>query len=160
MRTDLRRPIRTSTIGQLCQEFGCTPRTLRFYEDKGLLSPARDGLNRIYSHKDRARLQLILRGKRVGLSLADIREMLDLYELGDGGVQQAARSIRKFREQVAVLEQQRQDLDKSILDLKEAIALLEQKLVETRPDLLPSAADYEQLLRRQLDGTEPAGAAP
>jgi DNA-binding transcriptional MerR regulator len=151
---DLRRPMRTYTITQLCQEFGCTPRALRFYEDKGLLAPRRDGLNRVYSHKDRGRLQLILRGKRVGLSLADIREMLDLYALDDGGVQQAARSIRKFRDQVAVLEQQRIDLDASIAALNDAIALLERKLADTRPDLLPSAADYDQVLRRQLDGLE------
>jgi DNA-binding transcriptional MerR regulator len=154
MSTDLRRPARTYTIRQLCEEFGCTPRALRFYEDKGLLAPRRDGLNRIYSHRERGRLQLILRGKRVGLSLADIREMLDLYELDDGGVQQAARSIRKLRDQVAVLEQQRIDLDDSIAALNDAIALLERKLVDTRPDLLPSAADYDQVLRRQLDGAE------
>jgi DNA-binding transcriptional MerR regulator len=154
MPTDLRRPTRTYTIRQLCEEFGCTPRALRFYEDKGLLAPRRDGLNRIYSHRERGRLQLILRGKRVGLSLADIREMLELYELDDGGVQQAARSIRKFREQVAVLEQQRVDLDASIAALNEAIALLEGKLADARPDLLPSASDYDQMLRRQLDGVE------
>ena len=98
MPTDLRRPIRTFTIRQLCLEFRCTPRALRFYEDKGLLAPARDGLNRVYSYKDRARLQLILRGKRVGLALAEIGEILDLYEVDDGGAQQAAKSLRKFKE--------------------------------------------------------------
>src|SRR4051812_46554183 len=85
MPTDLRRPHRTFTIRQLCLEFKCTPRALRFYEDKGLLAPARDGLNRVYSYKDRARLQLILQGKRVGLALAEIGEILDLYEVDDGG---------------------------------------------------------------------------
>ena len=78
MATDLRRPNRTFTIRQLCLEFKCTPRALRFYEDKGLISPARDGMNRVYSYKDRARLQLILRGKRVGLALAEIGQILDL----------------------------------------------------------------------------------
>ena len=156
MSTDPRRPLRSYTIRQLCEEFGCTPRALRFYEDKGLLFPAREGQNRIYSHKDRGRLQLILRGKRVGLSLAEIGEMLDLYEIGDGGVQQAARSVRRFREQVAVLEAQRADLDKAIADLNEAIAILEQKLADARPDLLPSAADYDQVLRRHLDGRDAA----
>ena len=154
MATDLRRPARTFSIRQLCEEFGCTPRALRFYEDKGLLAPARDGLNRIYSHKDRGRLQLILRGKRVGLSLAEIREMLDLYELDDGGVQQAASSLRKFQAQLAVLERQRGDLDKAIADLHDGIAVLEAKLADTRPDLLPSADDYDQVFRRQLDGVE------
>lgn len=152
MPTDLRRTPRAYTIRQLCDEFGCTPRALRFYEDKGLLAPARDGLNRVYSHKDRARLQLILRGKRVGLPLAEIREMLDLYDLGDGGVQQAARSLAKFRDQLAALEQQRADLDGAIVQLQEGIALLEQRLAATRPDLLPQAADYDAALRRRLDG--------
>src|SRR5438067_9445770 len=112
MPTELRRPERTFTIRQLCLEFKATPRALRFYEDKGLLAPARQGLNRIYSPRDRARLQLILRGKRVGLSLAELREILDLYELGDSA--QQAASLRKFREKVVALEQQRADLDKAI----------------------------------------------
>jgi len=85
MLADLRRPERTFTIRNLCNEFKATPRALRFYEDKGLLSPAREGLNRVYSHKDRVRLQLILRGKRVGLSLSEIRELLDLYDENDDG---------------------------------------------------------------------------
>ncbi len=152
MSTDLRRPSHTYSIRQLCQEFGCTPRALRFYEDKGLLSPARSGLNRIYSHKDRSRLQLILRGKRVGLSLSEIGEILELYEAGDEGVQQAAKSLRKFREKVAALEEQRADLDEAIAELRDGIAMLEQRLAETRPDLLPRAADYDQMLRRRLDG--------
>ena len=156
MSTDPRRPPRTYTIRQLCDEFGCTPRALRFYEDKGLLSPARDGLNRIYTHKERGRLQLILRGKRVGLPLAEIREMLDLYDLGDGGVQQAAKSLRKFQAHLVALERQRADIDSAIAQLKEGIAILEQRLAETRPDLLPQASDYEQVLRRQLDGADPA----
>ena len=76
MPSELRRPERSFTIRQLCLEFKCTPRALRFYEDKGLLAPGRQGLNRVYSYKDRARLQLILRGKSVGLMLAEIREIL------------------------------------------------------------------------------------
>jgi len=154
MPTDPRRVSRRYTIRQLCEEFGCTPRALRFYEDKGLLAPGRDGLTRVYSHKDRARLQLILRGKRVGLPLAAIREMLDLYDLGDGGAQQAAEALRKFRKQVRALERQRIDIDKAIAELDAGIALLEQRLSETRPDLLPQAADYDRVLRRQLDGPD------
>jgi DNA-binding transcriptional MerR regulator len=91
MPTDLRRPMRTYTIRQLCLEFKCTPRALRFYEDKGLLNPARDGMNRVYSYRDRARLQLILRGKRVGLSLAEIGEILDLYDADESGAQEPAQ---------------------------------------------------------------------
>ncbi|MGH6911020.1 MAG: MerR family transcriptional regulator [Phenylobacterium sp.] len=154
MHTDLRRPHRTFTIRQLCLEFKCTPRALRFYEDKGLLSPARDGLNRVYSYKDRARLQLILQGKRVGLALAEIGEILDLYEVDDGGVQQAAKSLRKFRERIVALEQQRIDVEEQIKALEAGCAAMEQRLTSTRPDLLPRAADYEQVLRRRLDGVE------
>ncbi|HZZ69899.1 MAG TPA: MerR family DNA-binding transcriptional regulator [Phenylobacterium sp.] len=154
MSTDLRRPNRTFTIRQLCLEFKCTPRALRFYEDKGLLAPARDGLNRVYSYKDRARLQLILRGKRVGLALAEIGEILDLYEVDDGGAQQAAKSLRKFQERIVALEHQKVDIDNAIKELKVGCEALEARLSKTRPDLLPRAADYDQMLRRRLDGVE------
>ena len=152
--SDLRRPIRTFTIRQLCQEFKCTPRALRFYEDKGLLNPARDGINRVYSYKDRGRLVLILRGKRVGLSLNEIGEILDLYEADETGAQQAAKSLRKFRERIVALESQKLDIDGAIAQLQEGIAAMEKRLSETRPDLLPRAADYDQVLRRRLDGVE------
>ena len=154
MPNDLRRPVRTFTIRQLCLEFKCTPRALRFYEDKGLLSPARDGLNRVYSYKDRGRLTLILRGKRVGLALAEIGEILDLYEVDDGGAQQAAKSLRKFQERIVALEGQKVDIDNAIKELKDGCVALEARLAETRPDLLPRAADYDQMLRRRLDGVE------
>lgn len=154
MPSDLRRPMRTYTIRQLCLEFKCTPRALRFYEDKGLLNPARDGMNRVYSYRDRGRLQLILRGKRVGLSLAEIGEILDLYEADENGAQQAAKSLRKFRERIVALEQQKQDIDHAIEELQQGISAMERRLSETRPDLLPRAADYDQMLRRRLDGVE------
>ena len=154
MPTDLRRPHRTFTIRQLCLEFKCTPRALRFYEDKGLLAPARDGLNRVYSYKDRARLQLILQGKRVGLALAEIGEILDLYEVDDGGAQQAAKSLRKFRERIVALQQQRIDVEEQIKALEAGCEAMEKRLAQTRPDLLPRAADYDQVLRRRLDGVE------
>lgn len=139
MPTELRRPERTFTIRQLCQEFKCTPRALRFYEDKGLLAPARQGLNRVYSYKDRARLQLILRGKRVNLSLAEIREILDLYDKADGGASQNATALRRFRERIVTLERQRDDLDHAIAELREACAKLEESLATSRPDLLAAA---------------------
>lgn len=154
MAHDLRRPARTYTIRQLCLEFKCTPRALRFYEDKGLLNPARDGMNRVYSYRDRARLQLILRGKRVGLALAEIGEILDLYEADDSGAQQAAKSLRKFRDRIVALEQQKLDIDHAIGELQRGIAAMEKRLAETRPDLLPRAADYDQALRRRLDDAE------
>src|SRR3569623_451391 len=139
MVADLRRPHRSYSIRQLCLEFKCTPRALRFYEDKGLLAPARDGLNRVYNYKDRARLQLILQGKRVGLSLSEIGEILDLYEVDDGGVQQAAKSLHKFRERIVALEQQKLDIDGAIEQLKAGVSAMEKILTDTRPDLLPRA---------------------
>jgi DNA-binding transcriptional MerR regulator len=152
MSSELRRPERTFTIRQLCLEFKCTPRALRFYEDKGLLSPARQGLNRIYSYRDRARLQLILRGKRVNLSLTEIRELLDLYDRDDGGAVQSAKALRKFRERIVTLEQQREDLDHAIDELRGACQRLEDALSQSRPDLLPRADEYDEALRARLEG--------
>ncbi|MFN3521560.1 MAG: MerR family transcriptional regulator [Phenylobacterium sp.] len=158
MPADLRRPHRTFTIRQLCQEFKCTPRALRFYEDKGLLNPARDGMNRVYSYKDRARLVLILRGKRVGLALSEIGEILDLYEADDDGVAQNLKSLGKFRERIVALEAQREDIDKAIAELKVGCERLEQHLAKTRPDLLPQAEDYHQMLGQRLGDLEHADA--
>ena len=155
MPTELRRPERTFTIRQLCLEFKCTPRALRFYEDKGLLAPARQGLNRVYSYKDRARLQMILRGKRVHLSLAEIREILDLYDKNDGGAAQSAQMLKRFRERVATLEVQREDLDSAITELKTACERLEETLKKSRPDLLPQADAYDKALRARVDGRHP-----
>jgi DNA-binding transcriptional MerR regulator len=152
MTSDLRRPERTFTIRNLCVEFRVTPRALRFYEDKGLLYPAREGLNRVYNHRDRARLQLILRGKRVGLSLAEIREILDLYDENDGGAAQMAKSLKKFRERISALEAQRDDIDGAIEQLRGGCDRMERQLTQLRPDLLPRAADYDQVLRARLDG--------
>ncbi|HEY3798932.1 MAG TPA: MerR family DNA-binding transcriptional regulator [Caulobacteraceae bacterium] len=149
---ELRRPERTFTIRQLCLEFKCTPRALRFYEDKGLLAPARQGMNRVYSYKDRARLQLILRGKRVNLSLSEIREILDLYDKNDGGAAQNVVALRRFRERIVTLEQQREDLDHAIDELRTACTDLEEQLAKSRPDLLPQAEAYDKVVRASVDG--------
>jgi DNA-binding transcriptional MerR regulator len=159
MTSSVRRPERTYTIRQLCREFAATPRALRFYEDKGLLSPARQGMNRIYSARDRARLLLILRGKRVGFSLSEISEMLDLYDRNDGGATQMATSLGKFRERVAALKTQRDDIDGAIETLEEGCVWLETRLAEVRPDLLPRADDYDTVLRARLDHVDPPAAA-
>jgi DNA-binding transcriptional MerR regulator len=159
MTSSVRRPERTYTIRQLCREFAATPRALRFYEDKGLLSPARQGMNRIYSARDRARLLLILRGKRVGFSLSEISEMLDLYDRNDGGATQMATSLGKFRERVAALKTQRDDIDGAIETLEEGCVWLEARLAEVRPDLLPRADDYDTVLRARLDHVDPPAAA-
>ena len=107
-----------------------TPRAIRFYEDRGLLAPQRVGLNRIYGRRDRARLALILRGKRLGFSLSDIREMLDLYDLGDGQVEQLRVTLRKSRDRLAALERQRRDIDEAIAELKGACRHIEGALRE------------------------------
>jgi DNA-binding transcriptional MerR regulator len=114
------------SISDLAAEFAVTPRALRFYEDEGLIAPERRGTQRIYSHRDRARLAWILRGKRVGFSLGEIREMIDLYDVGDGRRVQRDVTIARCRERVATLEAQKRDIDASIAELDDFIALLEQ----------------------------------
>ncbi|GGE93284.1 MerR family DNA-binding transcriptional regulator [Stappia taiwanensis] len=118
------------TIGDLAKEFGVTLRTLRFYEDKGLINPKRDGLNRIYTRRDRARLKLVLMGKRVGFSLAEILDMLDLYDLRDGQVTQLRVALSRFQEQIDVLVQQRRDIDQAIEELGRTVEIVSGMLKE------------------------------
>ncbi|MDK2766548.1 MULTISPECIES: MerR family transcriptional regulator [unclassified Sphingomonas] len=113
------------SISDLCAEFEVTARALRFYEDEGLISPERRGLQRIYSHRDRARLAWILRGKRVGFSLAEIREMIDLYDVGDERRTQHQVTLDKCRARIALLERQKVDIDAAIAELDDFIAVLE-----------------------------------
>lgn len=122
----------TFTIAELAAEFGVTARAIRFYEDKDLLAPQRQGMNRIYTRRDRARLALILRGKRLGFRLSDIRDMLDLYDLGDGQVEQMQFTIDRSRERIAELERQRQDVDQAIRELKDIVRAIERELVAKR----------------------------
>ncbi len=106
------------TVNQLAEELGITPRALRFYEVKGLLSPNRVGNNRVYTKRDRARLKLILRGKRLGFSLAEIREYLDLYNV-DGGVEQLKVLLKRIDARLRDLAQQREDLEATVEELKD-----------------------------------------
>jgi DNA-binding transcriptional MerR regulator len=107
----------TYTIGDLSREFGITLRTLRFYEDRGLLCPKRHGTSRIYNRRDRARLKLALMGKKVGFSLVEIKEMLDLYDLKDGQATQLRVSLERFESQIVLLKQQKQDIEQAIEEL-------------------------------------------
>jgi DNA-binding transcriptional MerR regulator len=121
---------RTYSITELCREFDVTPRTLRFYEQKGLLHPDRRGWTRLFSYRDRARLQLILRGKKVGFSLEEIKEMLDLYNLRDGQLTQLRVSSAKFRERLEALRKQRLELEDAISDLEKTITVVDGMLKE------------------------------
>src|SRR5205085_5247577 len=103
-------------------------RTLRFYEEKGLLEPTRRGEQRVYTRRDRARLAYVLTGKMVGLSLEDVRELLDLYDLGDGGVTQLKVALAKFGERIEWLERQKSDIDRVVAELTRASNLMTAKL--------------------------------
>ena len=112
------------SISDLCAEFSVTPRALRFYEDEGLIAPERRGTARIYSHRDRARLAWILRGKRVGFSLGEIKEMIDLYDVGDGRRVQRQVTLERCLDRIRLLENQKQDIDAHIAELQQFVGLL------------------------------------
>ena len=101
----------TYTISELAREFGVTTRTIRFYEDQGLVSPTREGANRVFSNRDRVRLKLALRGKRLGFSLAEIRELFELYDISRDERKQIEEFLSKLDRRRAHLEQQREDIE-------------------------------------------------
>lgn len=108
----------TMTIREMCDAFGVTPRTLRFYESKELLFPRRAGQKRLFTRRDRARLKLILRGKRFGFSLEEIRQLLDLYDKGDQQLTQLSRTYELAEQRLADLVRQRDELNDAIEDLR------------------------------------------
>lgn len=116
---------RTWSISELTAEFNVTARALRFYEDEGLLAPERQGLTRIYRKRDRARLVWILRARNVGFSLAEIRELIDLYDIGDGRIEQRRVAIERCREKVAKLVHHRAEIDAAIAELTGFVTHLE-----------------------------------
>jgi len=114
------------TIREMCDAFDVTPRTLRFYEAKELLFPERKGQKRLFTKRDRARLKLILRGKRFGFSLEEIRQLLDLYHVGDQQHTQYAKTYEIAHQRLADMERQRDELDQAIHELKEQLKWGEQ----------------------------------
>ncbi len=127
------------TVTELADDLGITPRTIRFYEAKGLLMPQRLGNTRAYTYRERARMLLILRGKRLGFSLADIKEYLDLYEVDMTQASQTRLLLEKVRRRLADLQQQREDLEAAVEELQEverqaqaALSDLDQKVANGR----------------------------
>jgi DNA-binding transcriptional MerR regulator len=112
------------SIGDLAADLGVSSRAIRFYEDQGMLSPQRVGGNRVYSQRDLARLKLILRGKRLGFSLSDIRELLDLYDVDHDHLEQMTQTLQKGRARIVELEQQLGELQMTLHELRELEALL------------------------------------
>jgi DNA-binding transcriptional MerR regulator len=125
---------RIYSIAELAREFGITARTIRFYEDEGLIKPRRQGLTRLYSTHDRVRLSWILRGKRLGFSLAEIKELLDLYQVDRTGVQQMRELLRRSRLHITDLERKRRDLDAHISEFKEVEAQVAAELKQRGVD--------------------------
>ncbi|MBQ0751894.1 MAG: MerR family DNA-binding transcriptional regulator [Roseovarius sp.] len=120
------------TIRQMCEAFDVTPRTLRFYEAKELLSPRRVGQKRLFTRRDRARLKLIQRGKRFGFSLEDLRQLLDLYDKGDQQHSQIARAYAVARTRLAEMEKQRDELEAAISELREQMTWGERMLASLK----------------------------
>lgn len=104
-------PDQTYTISELAREFGLTTRAIRFYEDHGLIAPTREGRNRVYANRDRVRLKLTLRGKRLGLSLSEIRELIDMYDAARDEHAQVERLQEFLHKRRSILEQQREDIE-------------------------------------------------
>ncbi|WP_149779494.1 MerR family transcriptional regulator [Roseovarius litoreus] len=122
----------TMTIRQMCDAFDVTPRTLRFYEAKELLFPRREGQKRLFTKRDRARLKLILRGKRFGFQLEEIRQLLDLYDKGDQQLTQLTRSYEIAQERLVELERQRDELTAAIDDLQDQMRWGEKMIASIR----------------------------
>jgi len=117
-------------IGEMAKQFGVTLRTLRFYEDKGRISRLRDGGQRLYSHRDKARLKLILLGRKVGFSLRDVKQLMDLYDPSGANIKQLKVALDKSDKQLARLHKQRALLDEAINELSNSMADIRRMLAE------------------------------
>ncbi len=117
-------------IGDMSRLYGVTLRALRFYEDKGLINPVRQGTTRLYTRRDRAKLKLILRGRKLGFSLREVKQILDLYDPAGSNTRQFRVALDKSERQLGRLERQRRELDESISDLKSMISEINGRLAE------------------------------
>ncbi|WP_380057303.1 MerR family DNA-binding transcriptional regulator [Falsihalocynthiibacter sp. SS001] len=126
------------TIREMCIAYDVTPRTLRFYEAKELLFPVREGQRRLFTKRDRARLKLILQGKRFGFSLEDIRQLLDLYDMDDAQYTQLNRTYEVAKERLQAMISQRDELTEAIEDLRKQLKWGEERLNELKR---PNAAE-------------------
>jgi DNA-binding transcriptional MerR regulator len=123
---------KTYTISELAQEFGVTTRTIRFYEEKGLIQPLRDGQKRLYTPADRVRIKLILRGKRIGMTLQESVDLIDMYDPSRNNAQQLNSLINTVAIRRATLVQQKEDIDDMLAGLNEVQALCEKALGKRR----------------------------
>ncbi|GAB5453637.1 MAG: liu genes transcriptional regulator LiuR [Halioglobus sp.] len=123
---------RTYTISELAREFGVTTRTIRFYEEKGLVHPTREGQKRLYSPAERVRIQLILRGRRIGLSLAECVEVIDMYDPANNNAAQLRTLLDTIAQRRARLLQQKQDIDDMLAGLDEVRTLAESALADSQ----------------------------
>jgi DNA-binding transcriptional MerR regulator len=142
---------RIYTIRQLTKEFSVTARTVRFYEDEMLIAPGRRGQTRLYSPRDRARIILILRGRRLGFSLAEIREVLDMYDGKDGEQAQMVHARKKFEERIQILERQKLDIDQALRQLREGISELDAALQGGAP-----RTPWPQFFERESAQSDPS----
>lgn len=141
------------SIRELSQEFDVTPRTLRFYEQKGMIHPKRRGASRVYSAEDLARIDLILRGKRVGFALDEIKEILDLEAIDRGGRERLEPAIERFEVRIAVLRQQREDVDRAIAELQAGLDWMRERVADREPpeEIKRRARAFEALAAARLE---------
>jgi len=118
----------TFAISDLAREFGITPRTIRFWEDQGILSPEREGSKRVFTRRDRARLKMALRGKRLGLSLAEIKDLIGMYASTEDETPQLLECLRVMEKRRAALEQQREDIEAMLTEISQFERQCEQEL--------------------------------
>jgi DNA-binding transcriptional MerR regulator len=127
-------PDKIYTISDLAKEFGITTRTIRFYEEKGMISPTREGQKRLYTTSDRARIKLILRGKRIGMTLQESVDVIDMYDPGHNNADQLHSLINMVKERREHLRHQKKDIDDMLAGLDEVQSLCEQSLTDGTTD--------------------------